>query len=311
MNPHDQQPGTDAVSPTRIPADIDQADRVLGPLTARQVAICAAGAVALYAGWWASRPWLQPLAYVVLVTPVAGVVAALALARREGVGMDRYLLAALAFLRTPRRRVHAPEGVPPLPGFVDRRLAGQTAPQPVPAQLPAQSVSAAGVVDLAEHGRSGLADCSTVNFELRTPVEQQALVAGFARWLNSLTGPVQLLCRTQRMDLHPLAARLHHRAASLPHPALETAARAHAEHLLALAAVREPLRRRLTLTTREAKPGKHSPASAARVSQRLAEAARGLAGADVDITPLTAQQTAAEITSACNPEAPAHREEEM
>jgi len=52
-----------------------------------------------------------------------------------------------------------------------------------------------------DRGLAVIATCSTVNFALRTPGEQEALVAGFGRYLHSLTAPVQILVRTERLDL--------------------------------------------------------------------------------------------------------------
>ena len=49
---------------------------------------------------------------------------------------------------------------------------------------------------------------SAVTFALRTPAEQEALVAGFARWLNSLAEPVQILVRAEPVDLSPDHRRL-------------------------------------------------------------------------------------------------------
>ena len=49
---------------------------------------------------------------------------------------------------------------------------------------------------------------STVNFALRTPAEQDALTAAYGRWLNSLTGPVQILIRAGRADLSAAVAAL-------------------------------------------------------------------------------------------------------
>jgi hypothetical protein len=42
----------------RIPADVDMRDRVLGPLTARQLAILGVTGLVLYAAWAASRAFL-------------------------------------------------------------------------------------------------------------------------------------------------------------------------------------------------------------------------------------------------------------
>jgi hypothetical protein len=293
-------------SAVRIPADISRPDRLLGPFTARQTAILAAAALVLYGGYWATRSYLAPLAYLVMVVPVAGAVAALVLGRREGIGLDHFLVAALAHARTPRRRVHAPDGVPPLPALVPDRWAQAAGPPPAAMRMPYEGITEAGVLDLREQGTAALAVCSTVNFELRSAAEQQQLTAAFARWLNSLTGPTQLLIRCHRIDLAPLAEALQQDAAALPHPALEQAARAHADFLADLATSGNLLGRQVVLVARE-HPAAHSPGSGTgegRVLQRLGEAARALAAAEVTVTPLPAEQSAAVISAACNPDSP-------
>jgi hypothetical protein len=287
--------------PARIPADIEREDRVLGPFTVRQSAWLAAGGLVLYGGYWALRAWLSPVAYLALVTPIAGVLVGLALGRREGLAMDRYAHAALAHARAPKRMVHAPEGVPALPEFLDRALVRQSEPAPVAADLPCRGVDEAGLLDLGRDGRAALARCSTVAFALRSGAEQQALTSGFGRWLNSLTGPAQILLRAHPIDLAPAARRLHHQARSLSHPALAAAARAHAEHLADLAKHRELLVREVLLAVRE--PGTRQ-AAGARTRQRIADATTALAAADIDTHPLTPAQTTEALQAACNPEPP-------
>ncbi|AQW48259.1 PrgI family protein [Streptomyces violaceusniger] len=295
-----------SVTATRIPVDIARPDRVLGPLTARQTAILAALGMVLYGGYWIVRPLMPPLAYVVMVVPVAGVVTAVAVGTREGIGLDRFWLAALAHARTPKRRVHAPEGVSALPDIVNKRLARAAGPTPAAVRMPYDGVGPAGTVDLRAHGQAALATCSTVNFDLRSGSEQQGLISAFARWLNSLTGPAQLLVRCHRTGLAPLADRLHHHAPALPHPALEQAARAHADYLAQLAAGGDLLTRQIVLIAREeplsrrTRPG----AGGGRAAQRVQEAARALAPAEISVTPLDAVQTADLISAACNPDSP-------
>lgn len=286
---------------TRIPADISRPDRVLGPFTARQTAILAVVALILYGGWWATRPFLPPLVYLALTLPVAGAAAALALGRREGIGLDRFALAALSHARTPKRQVYAPEGVPPLASLVPDSWATAAGPPPAPMAMQYTGVTAEGVVDLGGEGAAALATCSTVNFELRSTAEQQQLTAGFARWLNSLTGPAQLLVRCHRIDLSPLAHRLHEDAAALPHPALEQAARAHADFLASLASSGNLLGRQVVLTAREESITGNGHG---RVLQRMNEATRALASAEITVTPLDARQSAVLITTACNPDTP-------
>jgi len=112
------------------------------------------------------------------------------------------LLAAMRQRVNPRHCVAAPGSVHGTPEWLTahagtsgtaaaRRPAGPFAPGPL--RLPATSVddghdTGVGVVDL---GPDGLAVASTVNFALRTPAEQESLVATFGRYLHSLTAPVQ------------------------------------------------------------------------------------------------------------------------
>ncbi|MGH1555528.1 hypothetical protein ACRAWF_38085 [Streptomyces sp. L7] len=77
--------------------------------------------------------------------PVAGAVSALALGRREGIGLDRFLLAALAHARTPKRRVHAPEGIPPLPAVVPGHWAAAAGPPPAATRMPYDGITTDGV----------------------------------------------------------------------------------------------------------------------------------------------------------------------
>ncbi|MCZ7458262.1 PrgI family protein [Streptomyces sp. WMMC940] len=305
---------SDAADPphsARIPADISRPDRLLGPFTARQTAILAAAGLVLYGGWWATRSFMAPLAYGALVIPISGAMAALVLGRREGIGLDRFLLAALTHARTPKRRVHAPEGVPPLPAVVPDRWARAAGPPPAATCMPYAGVTTDGVLDLGREGKAALATCSTVNFELRSTAEQQGLTAGFARWLNSLTGPTQLLVRCHRIDLTPLADTLHKDAAALPHPALERAARAHADFLADLARGGDLLGRQIVLVAREeaAVHGVRRHTGEGRALQRVAEAARALAGAEITVTPLDAEQSASLVGAACNPDSPTSPED--
>src|SRR5918992_916659 len=90
-----------------------------------------------------------------------------------------------------------PEGVAAAPDWV----AAQAAPLPAPLRLPARAISADGVIDLGADGAAVICTASTVSFALRTPQEQMALVGVFARWLHSLTGPAQILVRSEDIDV--------------------------------------------------------------------------------------------------------------
>jgi hypothetical protein len=62
-----------------------------------------------------------------------------------------------------------------------------------------------GVIGLGGAGAAAAA-VSTVNFALRSPEEQDARAAAYDWWLNSLTGPVQILIRAGRADLSAAVA---------------------------------------------------------------------------------------------------------
>ncbi|WP_410645316.1 PrgI family protein [Amycolatopsis sp. lyj-346] len=316
--------------PVRIPADVDRPDRVLGPLTARQLAVLGVTGLLLYALYNATRAFLPLLLFLLIAVPIALAVTVIALGRRDGVGLDRLLLAAVRQRLTPRHQVSAPEGVHPAPAWL---TAGRdSAPEdvaPVPLELPARGVTsghAAGVIDLGPDGLAVIASCSTVNFSLRTPAEQEALVAAFARYLHSLTAPVQFLVRAERLDLVPQIDELRGRAGGLPHPALEAAALDHADYLTQLSRQANLLRRQVLLVLRE--PGRpavaesvsaalgrlrRKPAAAPidpavrqaaeqRLARRLNEATELLAPAGIIVTALDAMAATSVLAAACNPD---------
>lgn len=345
----------------RIPADVDLQDRVLGPLTARQLAILGVTGLVLYAAWAATRAFLPIPVFAALAIPVAASAAILALGHRDGISMDRMLAAAIRQRLAPRHRVAAPEGVQPAPTWLTSQTASSTgrggrtgkgrnksaAPgreeiSPAALRLPAEAItdtgSNVGVIDLGADGLAVVAVASTVNFALRTPAEQKALVASFGRYLHSLTAPVQILVRTERLDLTGQITELLARAGGLPHPALEAAALEHADYLAQLGEQTDLLRRQVLLVLREpmgataaptdglggpsplsvltalargtrratTAPGAASTgvrrAAESRLVRGLGEAVELLAPAGIVVTPLDAAAATAVLASACNPD---------
>lgn len=314
--------------PVRIPADVEREDRVLAGLTVRQLAILAVTGLVLYAVYAAIRDLIPAAGFLVVATPVAVAAGLLALGSRDGVSLDRLALAALRQRMTPRLQIAAPEGVTATPGWVTTHATrldeAMTSAEPSALQFPAEAVTEAGVIDLGADGMAAVAVASTVNFGLRTPGEQEALVASFGRYLHSLTSPVQILIRAQRLDLSVQIAELREQAGGLPHPALEAAAREHADFLAQLAQQSELLRRQVLLILRE--PLTSTPprwagrlpggrvrrlddhaaglrrAAETRLARRLGEAVALLSAAGIVITPLDASQATAVLAGACNPD---------
>lgn len=301
----------------RVPADVNRPDTLLAGLTARQLLILAAVAAALYGGWVATRTMMPPVVAVAVAVPVAGAAFALVTLRRDGIGVDQLAMAAVRFLRSPRRL--APQPARPMPAWVD----APRQPEVAPLRLPATGIDSgahggdgggggvegAGVLDLGSDGAAVVSAATTVNLGLRTPAEQDALMAGYGAWLNSLSGPVQVLVRADRIDLEPLVAQLEDRAADLADPALEAAALAHAEFLADLAAGRDLLRRQILLVIREPLPpgvaGRGGrQAARARAEQRAVATAAALATVGIRVAVLDAAAAAAVLATAAEPTRP-------
>jgi hypothetical protein len=337
--------GPQAATPVRIPSDVEREDRVLANLTARQLAILTVTGLLLYALFAATRTVLPLAVFAVAAVPVAVAAAVVTLGSRDGMSLDRLLVAAARQRLTPRVQVAAPAGIAPAPAWITAHAtrsegtADRVAPSVLhlPAEEVSEAASGAGVIDLGQDGVAALCVCSTVNFALRTPGEQEALVATFGRYLHSLTAPVQILIRTQRLDLTSQIAELRDRAGGLPHPALEQAALEHADYLAQLAHQSDLLRRQVLLVLREpihtAAGGTVSRltgqissstgslavlhrsrrrqaraseavrhAAETRLARRIGEAVALLSAAGIVVTPLDAAQAGAVLAGACNPD---------
>jgi hypothetical protein len=294
----------DIPEPVPVPANVDMPDKVLAGLTARQVAIATVAAVIIWAGFQATRHVMPLPAFAALASPVALAAVALVIGERDGLPLDRLLLAAWRQRRAPRRLVTAPEGVPAPPAWAD--VPGPLAPSPAVLAPLWQHIGADGVIGLGSAGAAAVAAVSTVNFALRSPEEQDALASSYGRWLNSLTGPVQVLIRAGRADLSGAVAALRDAAPGLPHPALEQAALEHAAFLEGLAAERDVLTRQALLIVREPGHGTGRPGgtAAGRALQRAGEAARLLGGADLQVQVLDGGQVTALLAACADPAAP-------
>jgi len=282
----------------RVPADVERPDRIVFGLTGRQVVILTVTSLILYAAWTALAAVVNPLYFLAGSIPIAGAAFFLAVGRRDGVSLDAWLLSAIRHRRSAQRLVPADGPIHPAPAWVNTTTGrGDKVPLPAPLRLPAKGITADGLIDLGPDGTTALVAASTVAFGLRSPGEQNGLVAGFARWLNSLDAPTQILVRAQRVDLTHLADRIEYRAPALPHPALEDAARSHAGFLDDLATERELLHRQVTVAVR----GRRNPGHTAHQAR---EAVRALAGCEVAGTVLDAYDTQAALAACLDPAAP-------
>jgi hypothetical protein len=325
----------------KIPADIDRPDKILAGLTSRQLGLLAVTAALLWTGWVLAGPLLGAPAYTVGALPVAGVGIALALGRRDGLGLDEWALHALLHAVGPKHH-HDPAApattlsdlsppthtrdhgdhngdgggglgaVADLPEWMHAR-AFHTDPRPhsspLPrAALPAEAITAGefdtdpvGYLELGEHGVALVAAASTVNFALRNDREQAELIEQFARSLHSQTGPIQVLVRPRPVDLTPILAELAHTTTRLPNPALRVAAAAHHQWLSELAATGGLLSRQILIVLREPTLSGGGPAVQARLRRRLAEISRALAPADITVIALSPAQLDTALATSTDP----------
>ena len=307
----------------RIPADVDREDRLLGPLTARQLAILAASALVLWVAWAATRQLIPLPVFAGLAAPAAGAMATVAVGRWHGLPADRLLAAFGRHHLNPRRLVPAPDGIP-TPSPKDTVTDGGGGGLRLgPLGLPVLAIADDGTLDLGAEGTALLLHATAVSFALRTAAEREALAAGFGRYLNSLSHPVQILLGAEPVDLRPVINELHAAAPGLPHPLLEIACRDHANFLTSFAGSRPLLRREVLLVLRA--PMLTSPAGAAAkrrsrqqatdtnidaavpaategaLARVAADAAAALAGAGVTLTVLDGPAAAARLARALNP----------
>ena len=285
----------------RIPADVGRPDKLLGGLTARQLAILAVAGVTLLAAYVATRHLVPVAGFAAVAVPVAGAATLLAVGRVEGQPADRLVLFACRHLRSPRRLVPAPQGVPAAPAWVAPRAGAL----PAPLRLPLESVDAEGIIDLGADGLAAICRASSVTFSLRTPTEQEALVAGFARWCNSLAEPAQVVVRATPVDLGPMIDAIVEAAPGLPHPGLEAAAREHAGFLADLGARRTLLRREVLVVLRQPpSPNSTGDGARERLRRRATEAVTALAAAGVTLTILDGPAVTGCLWRAVDPASP-------
>jgi hypothetical protein len=279
----------------KVPADVEREDRLAFGLTARQLAILAGSAVAGYGladALGAVLPEPLPLAAGGLVV-LAGL--SLALLRHAGLAGDRLALAAARFVAAPRRRVLAPEGLPaPLPG------APKTA-RVTRLELPLRAILSSGVVELGDGSHCLLLTARGSGFELRAAAEQAALVAAFARFLNGLSEPLQIVVQSERISLEGPAGRLEQQAATRSAP-IRAAARSHAAYLRSLGGASEPLRRRRIVLVLRAS-GQRATAEVA-LARAADQAGELLAAAGVELTTLAGEEAAALLARSFDPPGP-------
>jgi len=283
----------------RVPADFEAPDRILYGLTARQLAILATATALCYLAWRATATRLPLPLIAAGIIPILGVATMLALGRRDGLTLDVWLWAAIIHRRAPRRAVPAAEGIVDAPPWAPRSSDGDSAgdgPAPAVLRLPARTIDDSGTVDTGDSAVV-LVAATTVNLGLRTGAEQNALIGGYARWLNALTGPVQVVVSAQRVDLTGHAQRVADAAQAITDPALAEAAGDYAEFLLDVAEHRDPLWRTVTIAC----AGASGPSAATDALRRAEHTAAALPALGCLTRVLDGPTATAVLTAAVDP----------
>ncbi|MEV4364434.1 PrgI family protein [Nonomuraea sp. NPDC049625] len=286
----------------RIPADVNQADKIAYGLTFRQILILILTGGIAAAVFYLFHRHLPVIILAAILLPLLALGLTVALGRRDGLSLDRFAFAALFHSRANKRLVAAPEGIAGPPRWC--RLRGKL---PAPLQLPVRAIRTDGALELADGGVAVLVETSTLSFHLRTTSEQAALVGAFGRWLNSLEAPVQILARARSADLTDLVETVEQQAASLPHSALAAAAREHADYLAELNASHELLTRQVLIVLRDHPTARRSRRSvrrdtaAAVVLRRAVEAERNLAALGITTRILDAEAANQALTECLDP----------
>jgi hypothetical protein len=276
-------------------------DRLAWGLTARQLVILAATALACYVIFTVAGAVLPAPVAVVLALPFALIGVALAVGHRDGLSGDRLALAAARHLARPARRVSGPPALP-------ARLAGAPAqPSLSLLRVPVKSILGSGVVELADGNSALLLAASGTSWALRTEEEQTALAEAYAGWLNSLAAPTSILVRSEPVDLAGRASVIEDSAAGLPHPALEDCARDYARFLSGIAREGEGLRRRqilLVLVSRNRNRNRDRTSARSELERRASETAGLLRAAGVNLEALDGQRAATALLAALEPPGP-------
>lgn len=293
----------DAAPRARIHADVDTPDKIVYGLTARQLAILAVAGLLTYGLYKTVGHRLPGPVLIGLLIPIAGAAVVLALGRRDGLPLDRWLLAAVRHTRSPKRLAPAPtDQAEALPAWAPP-TATPTATVP-PLRLPAHAIAESGVIDTGPRAVALVAS-TTVNIGLRTGEEQAALIGAFGRWLNSLAGPIQMVISAQRVDLSSHAARLTATADTIANPALADAARDYAAFLDDLAQRHDPLWRTVTIAVTATGETGQGTGRDTEVLRRAEHTASALAALGTQTAVLDGGRATAVLTCAVDPYTPA------
>ncbi len=270
-----------------IPADLEIADRVVGPFTARQALILGSGSAGIYLVGNALASFLPLPALALGGLVLSGLLLVAAIAQHDGLSLDRWAGLAAAFAVRPKR--YAAGAGPDGP-----RADGLSGLESSPAAF-----FEGGVLHLGESGAVSLVECGMVNLSLFSNDEARSVLVALGAVLNAVGGMFQVVAVAQRLDLHAHAERLDLEAAELPGDALRTAAVQHAQFLRELTGGSALYGRRVLLVMREPGAASHSGLI---LAARTAQVVQLLGACGLSARQLGAAEAAAAVAAACDPQ---------
>ncbi|SIM49635.1 PrgI family protein [Micromonospora cremea] len=257
----------DAAPRAVVPANVNEPDRIAFGLTFRQLAIIGGAGMAGFGCYRTMGHLLPAVVWIVAGVIVFAVAIVVALGRRDGLPLDVWLRHGFTLSRSPRTLTPGAARASSVAVVAGKAIV------PAPLRSAVTTVSPTGVLT-SEGGAKVLIGCGTTNIHLRSGGEQGALLDGFGRFLNSLTGAAQIVVAAQRHDLSVYAQAIVEHALRLPHPALRAAADNYAQFLLDLDSQRDPLRRQVLAVV----TGEHAADTAVRALSALGVEAAALDG---------------------------------
>ena len=99
----------------------------------------------------------------------------------------------------------------------------------------------------AQREYRAILEVSATNYTLTSEEEQDSLLQGIAAFLKSLTFPIQILVRSQQLDLQPYIQSVLESSATMQHGTWQELALSHAQYVRELAAKRTLLEHRFYL----------------------------------------------------------------
>ena len=279
----------------KIPADIEMPDRIFAGLTIRQLAIAGLSLALVWSCFYLLAARLPFGLALALCAPLAAIGLAVVWVQPSGLPAERFLMFALRHAMSPKKMTPRSD---PLPS-AGRTPSGDFAP----ITLPVRRVTEDGILDLGSEGLAMVSRCSSLNLALRSEAEQEALIGGFARLLNSLDGPIQFLIRAERVEVTELLVTLKQQANALPSPQLRSVAADYAGFIHSVTNGKQMLRHSAMVSIREPRS---APDAVRRLRRRMDETGVLLRQIGVLMRPMDGPAVSHTIRKSTDPASPFH-----